>query len=296
MKTPIADKRYIAKLKDAGIFDNSYEESFPQTIIAKKCFEHVQGGENKKVLLIAFDAVRADALLNIVASKNKKEYPYSENSPGSGINSLRKTGGLYYCYTGGDKSRPETLQECSTIPGFSTVLSGEWADAHKVHTNNDGFSYCSDTFLLKSARMGKKASFNATWDAFFDCLFAKEKELNMPNYCFCQSKTDFETYQNMLASIKNGDDVVFGIFDNPDNNGHYHTFKNSNNAYVKAIMDSDRYAYDLTKNALENNNEDWLIMIVTDHGGHAFRHGTMRATDRITFIASNKKMKQGEAL
>lgn len=290
MKTPISNQRFIQRIRASQIFDNADDNSLPQTVVAEKVLEHMQQEGNKKVLLIAFDAVRADALFNIVAHGDKKKYPHSECSPGSGINYVRQTGGLYLSYTGGDPASKETWQECSTIPGFSTLLSGQWADKHKVKTNNDGFSFCAETVLLQCAKMGKKVSFNAAWDAFFTCLFAKDKALGLPNYTFHQSKTDCGTFQNMAAAIRNGDDVVFGIFENPDNNGHRKGFKNANHRYVKAVMDSDRYAYELIQLASQKKDADWLLLITTDHGGHAYRHGTRRETDRLTFLASNQKM------
>ena len=285
------EKKYVAKLERAKIFDNTYREKIPQTAIAKICEAHAGKGKNCKVLLIAFDAVRPDALLNIVTSSDREKYPYSENVPGSGIGLIKQEGGLYFCYTGGDPNRKETWQESSTIPGFATILSGKWCTEHHVRTNNDGFEFCADTFLLNCARAGKRVSFNAAWDAFFDCLFKKEKDLQLENYSFQKSTKDCETFDNIKQSILRGDEVIFGIFENPDNNGHRYIFRNQNHAYVKAVIDSDRYAYAPIETARQNFPEDdWLFMIVTDHGGHMYRHGTRRPEDLITFIASNKKI------
>lgn len=87
---------YVKKMEDSQIFDNGFSQAFPQTDIAKICEKHALSGKRKKVLLIAFDAVRSDALLNIVASANKDKYPHSENVPGSGISTLKSEGGLYF--------------------------------------------------------------------------------------------------------------------------------------------------------------------------------------------------------
>lgn len=285
------EKRYVKKLEKVKIFDNAYREKIPQTEIAKICEAHVQKGDNHKVLLITFDAARPDALMNIVASDDKGKYPYQENVPGSGIGMLKEEGGLYFCYTGGEPDRKDTWQESSTIPGFATILSGKWWTEHGVRTNNDGFSFCADTFLLRCAKAGKKVSFNAAWDVFFDCLFKKEKDLQLENYSFQKSKKDSETFENIRKSILRGDEVIFGTFENPDNNGHRYIFRNKNHAYVKAVVDSDRYAYALIETARQSfPQDDWLFVITTDHGGHMYRHGTRRAEDLIIFIASNRKI------
>lgn len=39
-------------------------------------------------------------------------------------------------------------------------------------------------------------------------------------------------------------------------------------------------------------NEDWLILITSDHGGHKTGHGTQKAEDRMTFIAGNQKISE----
>lgn len=93
------------------------------------------------MLLIAFDAVRSDALLNIVASANREQYPHSENSVGSGISTLKGEGGLYFSYAGGELNDKNTRQESSTIPGFATILSGKWGIENGVITNNDGYEF-----------------------------------------------------------------------------------------------------------------------------------------------------------
>ena len=34
--------------------------------------------------------------------------------------------------------------------------------------------------------------------------------------------------------------------------------------------------------------EDWLVIIASDHGGHLTRHGTQKIQDRTTFLALSK--------
>lgn len=292
MKKLSAKNQYIRKLLKSKVFDNQISEALPQTEIARICRTHAEKGRRNKVLLIAFDAARPDILLNIVKSADEEKYPYSENVPGSGIGLLKSEGGLYLAYAGGEPGQKKDWQESSTIPGFATILSGKWGVENGVVTNNDGFKFHSDTFLLDCAKQGRRASFNAAWDAFFDCLFAKERDLQLEQYKFNQSKNDRGTFLNMKDSILSGDEVIFGIFENPDYNGHRFRFRPTNHAYVKAVVDSDRYAYELIQTAKENYpDDDWLFMIVTDHGGHMYRHGTRRAEDLLTFVASNKKLK-----
>ena len=61
--------------------------------------------------------------------------------------------------------------------------------------------------------------------------------------------------------------------------------------YIKAIEHCDKNAY-LVNEAMESrptfNEEDWLIIITTDYGGHLRNHGSQCFTDRTLFIATNK--------
>lgn len=281
------NQAYVKKIEESGLFENKRKDALPQTIVPQKVKEYVSTGENRKALVIAFDAVRPDALLNLLASKNKK-YPYAEDSILSGIGQFKEEGNLYLSYAGGDVMRKETLQEASTIPGFSTLFTGEWADKHKVLTNNDGFKITGETIFMFLARLGKRISFHAQWDAFFTCLLKNDVEQGLENFTLHQEKSDCGTYKSMKKAIERGDDLVFGILENSDNSGHAYGFNNHNPAYVKAVIDCDRYAYDLIK-CVEERKEDWLIVITTDHGGHDYRHGTTRMSDTTTFVASNKK-------
>lgn len=40
----------------------------------------------------------------------------------------------------------------------------------------------------------------------------------------------------------------------------------------------------------EYKDENWLIIVTSDHGGHNYRHGMQITEDRATFFACNKKL------
>ena len=39
-------------------------------------------------------------------------------------------------------------------------------------------------------------------------------------------------------------------------------------------------------------NEDWFVVIASDHGGHSTRHGTQNIQDRTTFLALSKPIEE----
>ncbi len=84
---------------------------------------------------------------------------------------------------------------------------------------------------------------------------------------------------------------IFGRVAGPYYNGHATGFSLENPRYAAGICRLDTVAYRLAeavKRRPTYRDEDWLIMITSDHGGHGLRHGTQKQFDRMTFIASNK--------
>lgn len=285
-----ADNAYIKQLDNSGVFSNDYSTALPQTKVADLVRTHMESGENKKAIILTFDGARADSLFNIVKAEGGGE---NYDSTFSGINQLRKTGGLYLTYAGGNKGDKTTMQATSTAPGFATLLTGKWSNEHGVADNGMPLSSTTETYLLEYAKKGKSVSFTARWDDHFTVALAKEKALGLPNYIFNKSNSETETQNYLLAAIDAGQDIIFSIYESPDYNGHETTFSNKNNKYTKSVVDSDRNAYECIKaveNRINTTNEDWLIVMSTDHGGHGKVHGTQQMYDRMIWIACNKQI------
>ena len=97
--------------------------------------------------------------------------------------------------------------------------------------------------------------------------------------------------------LKDNDlDVLCIVFDDVDEVGHTHGFGPHRIQYMKAIEHVDSQIGNILK-ALKNRenyaNEDWLIIVSTDHGGFNTIHGVL--TDRtrhIFMIFSNDGLKK----
>lgn len=114
---------------------------------------------------------------------------------------------------------------------------------------------------------------------------------------FAQVKNETELQNTALDAVDNGFDLIFAISEFPDYNGHSYGFGPTDYRYVSSVTNADRYAYNLIEHIearSEFENEDWLYIITSDHGGHARRHGTQDERDRMTFIALNKKIQKYE--
>lgn len=150
---------------------------------------------------------------------------------------------------------------------------------------------------MEAAENGLSAIFSSIWPDHFTITYkdeiaeAKEKNLSL-NYSHIKDENELQ--KDMINAINNNTDIIFGINEFPDATGHATGFSNSNYKYISAIARADRYACELIdyiKSRDEYVNEDWLIIITSDHGGHFRGHGSQKITDRTTFIAANKKIR-----
>ncbi|MEG2413320.1 MAG: alkaline phosphatase family protein [Clostridia bacterium] len=279
--------KYIKSIEASGLFDNTVADAFPQTIVAKLVREHFANG-GKKAIVINYDGARADGLLSLLQCKNE---PLDEFCRYGAIAEIAREGGLYLTYAGGDIVKQHT----STMQGFASMLTGKWADEHGV----DGAQVLNEntkTFLRELAEKGFKSHFIARWDDHFSCTYKREiaiaKEQNLPLQ-FTKCGENDETLQAEVKKALQNDDIIYAIYEAPDANGHAYHFGNENYHYTKAIAYCDKAAFEivqLIKARANFEQENWLIIISSDHGGHMRWHGTQNITDRQTFLACNKKL------
>lgn len=288
------DKKYLESLDALGIFNNTTQSMYAQTEVYKLVDQHMSAtpaeGKTNKSIVIAFDGARADALSTISLKGDQDPNNLGINTMYSGINSLRKDGGLYLSYCGGVEGDKKTKQATSTEPGFATLLTGKWGVETGVIDNGIVMNASTDTMLKKYAKLGKKTAFTATWDFHFTELLKNEVDNPQTNQIFNNSTNEIDTHNFNKTAINDGTDVIFTIYETPDNVGHTSGYGNQNSAYTKAVRDSDNFAYDLIQTIEARENEDWLIIITTDHGGVKNGHGAQSMYERITWLATNKKL------
>lgn len=291
------NREYLRALDESGIFDNTVSSALPQTVAAGVISAHLaeNDGRIKRVLVYAYDGARADSMFYLVPGKEQKYTGYNCGTKFGAVSYLKEQGGLYLTFAGGEKDKKDTLQETSTAQGFAAILTGEWGNVSGVKQHvqkKDG----APTVLLEAARQGRKALFSSIWRDHFTVTYkgeieqAKEERLPLEFY---QSADETELQSVMINAIENGTDLIFGINEFPDGNGHSTGFGSNNYRYVAGVANADRYAFELIEiieDRKEKYNEDWLIITLSDHGGHGRRHGTQSEEDRMTFLASNKKI------
>lgn len=284
---------YVKYVEESGIFYNTVSSAVPQTAVAKAVRKHMESdGKTKKAVIIGFDGARADSLVPIVKSNYDK---YINSAKYSALEELKSQGGIFLSYTGGDA---DCKQETSTPQGWAAMLTGEWAKVTGIYSPRDVLTN-TDTILTEFAKKGKKSVFNAIWEPHFDTTYKEEirkaKEQKLPvEFNKIEDNDDILTEKMIDSVTADNCDISFCIFELPDHTGHETKsgFWNGNPQYVKAVTECDKNAYKII-NAIKArktyNDEDWLIIISSDHGGHRTTHGRQFYSDKIIFIATNKK-------
>lgn len=295
-------EKYFEKISKYKFWANKASEAVAQTHIYDLVNEHManQNGKDKKVLVLGFDGMRADALTNIRNSgvKNGGDDVYSghnDNAKYSAVNHILDNGGKAYVgYCGGEKGK-ETEQATSTAPGWAAIQTGSWGVENGITDNNMVKNMNKKTFLLKYAEEQKlNTAFCASWAEHFEKTYKPEIDYVKKNNIsmkHLQSKTDQETHANVKKCIDENMDMIFAIYEAPDHNGHGTGFTNDNPNYVNGVRNTDNLFYEIlmqVESRPNYENEDWLIVLTNDHGGMDLSHGMQKPEARTTFIITNK--------
>lgn len=283
---------YAVNVDKSGVFDNTYADAYPQTIVAHTVEQHFReplpaGKTVKKAIIIGYDGARCDAI------------PFLQDMPDSGVFKLAAQGGLYISFAGGEGLFRR--QATSTAPGWASILTGDWANVHKVRNNGIIKSNNSLTVLTRLVEDGNASSsaFLGAWGGHFldekgtyRAEVAYTEERNLP-VSWEHYSWDDTMHTALLAYVQSPacPGILFNSYERPDSAGHGHGFDPAIPEYMEALRSTDRDAFELIT-AIEARPtfaaEDWLIIATSDHGGKGTGHGRQNADSRMTFIASNK--------
>lgn len=223
-------------------------------------------GQKKKVLFIGIDGCRADVMTssntpNIDALINQSIYSLDGLSAGVTISGN----------------------------GWSTMLTGVWHTKHNVQDNNfsnPDYSHYPD-FLTRAETYNPNLRTISliSWNPINDNIIQNaDVKTNYPS--------DAAVKNAAVHALQNDNpDILFVDFSDPDYAGHGYGFSASVPQYVSSIETTDTYIGDIVsalKNRTTYNNEDWLIVVGTDHGGTGTSHGGGTLVERNVFtIFSN---------
>lgn len=209
----------------------------------------------KRVLLIGIDGCRSDAL-------QAANTPNLDQLMNDGRYSFVLNRGNQYTWSGA---------------GWSTMLTGVWPDKHGIYDN----SYADNNY-------GAYPHLFCRIKEYSGCLqVASIVHYSAINYeitsrCNTDVLLDYDEDKQVKDATINylndcNLDIVFAHFDDVDHAGHQNGFHPSIWQYRQAIEQVDIYLEGILQAVYErekSNNEDWLIIVSSDHGGKIDgRHG-----------------------
>lgn len=228
----------------------------------------------KKVLIIGIDGCRPDVL-------KEAQTPEIDKLIGNGAYSFEaKTDPISssgICWTG--------------------MLTGVWHEKHHVISNaykNPNVKEYPHFFRrIKESSPELKTYSIVNWHPIHKILQEGDADV-IESY----SPDKKVTKRVVEVLSKENPDVVFVQLDDVDHAGHAHDYLIDSPKYVKAIRKADGQVGKMVK-AIEMRstykNEDWLIIVSTDHGGSNFTHGKdIPEHTTIFYIASGNATKKGE--
>jgi predicted AlkP superfamily pyrophosphatase or phosphodiesterase len=184
----------------------------------------------------------------------------------------------------------------SSGPGWSSFLTGVWREKHGVREN--GFrnaNFKEFPHLLDRYKKARPEGFVASvvhWAPIQQHLVTKADHTSA-------HKNDAEVTTKALEILREKKlDILFVHFDEVDGAGHRHGFHPKNDKYLAAISEVDERIGRLLegiKARPTHAQEDWLIVVSTDHGGSGKGHGRNEPEHRtIFFLVSGKSAAKGK--
>ncbi|MBQ9115212.1 MAG: alkaline phosphatase family protein [Clostridia bacterium] len=287
------ESAYRANVAKVG-YQNTIETAIPQTAIYNAIVAHFNselpvGKTEKKAIIIGMDGCRADVLTEMQSSNSIIGTMLQD---GASIN-------LAYC--GGVNYPEKNTQDTSTAPGWCSILTGVWATEHGI-TGNDISKDMSTKILhtsLTEQKIIDSAVFNTKWAGHFsrkNATYLNEKQYaednNLP-IAYNKYKNNEVMLEETIAELRNLNcaDFTFVIYEPTDAAGHGYGFTINNPRYKNAFIQGDDYGYQTlcTIKARETfAQEDWLVIVTSDHGGYGIEHGEDSIQERMTFIVANR--------
>ncbi|MFT4639691.1 MAG: hypothetical protein ACI8T1_003016 [Verrucomicrobiales bacterium] len=235
---------------------------------------------DRHVLVIGIDGCRPDSILPADA-------PHLHQLIENGVVTYR-------AFAGGEKGRA-SQQATSSGPGWSSILTGVWLDKHGVRNNDftgDHYDQYPHFFQrLKEVEPDSYLSSIVSWNPIDTSIVAP-----VDAYTDFRGKgqggnevvRDHWVRDEAVEHLQTEDpDVLFLHLDQVDGAGHGNGYGPHIPSYLRAIGDVDALIGDVL-DAIEarpnRDQEDWLTIVTTDHGGLGSSHGGQTDDERTIFF------------
>lgn len=211
---------------------------------------------NNKILLLGIDGFRSDAF-----QPNITPFIHSLSNKNTFLNLMHKT-----------------EEDTYSGPNWSSILTGVNFQKHGVDDNtfNGNFfkTYPSFFYYLERNFQNINTASIVNWDPINENLLSSDVDFFSENM-----STDSLVFQFANDMLLNENpfnaDVIFVHFDELDAAGHAYGFSKEIFEYRETLSTLDYYVNNLY-NIIQNKRaagENWLFILVSDHGGDGFGHG-----------------------
>lgn len=262
------------------------------------CFSVAVSAQKKKAVFIIIDGVSKDVLAK-VATPN--------------LDAIAKAGTLIGATQGGERGQYNQTPTISA-PGYTNVLTGVWYNKHNVPDNSikaPNYHYPTIFRFFKDQYPEKKIGIFSSWEdnrtklvgeglvqtgsIKFDYKF-DGLELDTVKYPHDKDRQfmaniDQAVTDEAARQIKeNAPDLSWVYLEYTDDMGHMFGDSKKYNDAVEAADRQIGQIWDAVRLRQKEYNEDWLIVITTDHGRDPKTgrdHGGQSDRERASWIATN---------
>jgi predicted AlkP superfamily pyrophosphatase or phosphodiesterase len=229
------------------------------------------------------------------------------------LSEISKEGGFTLAHVGGGKG---TYSETPTISavGYNSLLTGTWVKKHNVWDNDiadPNYHYWNLFRIVKESNPGLKTAVFSTWEDNRTKLIAEGMEqagkisvdfkfdgLELDTVRFPHDKEGifYQRIDDAVAEeaakviLKESPDLSWVYLEFTDEMGHRH---GDSPQFTDAVMAADKQIgkiWTAIKKREQEFNEDWLIVVTTDHGRDAqtgHNHGGQSDRERSTWIVTD---------
>lgn len=232
----------------------------------------------RKALLIGVDGMQYEKLLQAIEAGD---------APGIGALQLGRS------YVGGVQGT-HTQVRTNSGPGWTTVLTGTWANRHGVDDNTPALrSRARSVFQqIKQADPMRRTASIVSWATIHD-NFADDIENGHIDLALKCQGVDQCVADAASQELEHGDpDFLFAQFNEPDATGHDHGFTPQYQQAIRAVdAQVAQVLAALQRRQRSHPTEQWLVMVAPDHGRRlpdGQYHGGQTVSEKTTFIALNQ--------
>lgn len=184
-------------------------------------------------------------------------------------------------------------------PGWSNILTGVWEKKHGVKDNSFAGAqyekYPSFFARLEGYRKKVDTVSLVSWKPIHANIITRA---NTRMYHPMENGGDrLVTQDAVRLLLEKNPDVLFAYFGNVDETGHRYGFDPKVKQYlaeVKHVDDQIGEILTALQKRPQYDYENWLVLVTTDHGGYATRHGGTSKEERtIFYIASGRDAVRG---